>query len=201
MAARVRALEELGGPEQARDRAARVGDAAAGRSRAGESGRAGGVGAILGLQRSAGNAAVAGLLSGEAPDLVRSALSEPGRPLDAGVRATGEAALGVDLSSVRVHEGGEAARSAEAVAARAFTAGDHVVLGAAASAAGRAGRERVLAHELAHVVQQRSGPVEAVPAGGGLGLSRPGDRFEQEAERFAAGLGREGRGEKEGAEG
>ena len=48
----------------------------------------------------------------------------------------------------------------------------------------------MLAHELTHVVQQRSGPVDGTPAGGGISLSDPSDRFERAAEdnanRFAS---------------
>ena len=53
--------------------------------------------------------------------------------------------------------------------------------------------KRMLAHELAHVEQQRSGPVDGTPAGGGIALSDPGDRFElaasAAAERVGAGGG------------
>jgi Zn-dependent peptidase ImmA (M78 family) len=43
----------------------------------------------------------------------------------------------------------------------------------------------MLAHELAHVVQQRRGPVAGSLAPGGIKISDPRDRFEQEAERAA----------------
>ena len=39
----------------------------------------------------------------------------------------------------------------------------------------------MLAHELTHVVQQRNGPVDGTPAGGGINVSHPSDRFEREA--------------------
>jgi hypothetical protein len=42
-----------------------------------------------------------------------------------------------------------------------------------------------LAHELTHVVQQKSGPVDGAPAAGGIRLSDPGDRFEREASATA----------------
>ncbi|HEY2888167.1 MAG TPA: DUF4157 domain-containing protein, partial [Candidatus Limnocylindrales bacterium] len=45
--------------------------------------------------------------------------------------------------------------------------------------------QRTIAHELTHVVQQRSGPVDGTPAGGGIQLSNPADRFEQAAEQNA----------------
>lgn len=59
---------------------------------------------------------------------------------------------------------------------RAYTSGDHVVLGSAGV------DEHTLAHELTHVVQQRSGPVAGTDNGQGLRISDPGDRFEREAE-------------------
>jgi hypothetical protein len=43
----------------------------------------------------------------------------------------------------------------------------------------------MLAHELTHVVQQRSGPVAGTPAPGGIQISHPSDRFEQAAEGSA----------------
>jgi hypothetical protein len=43
----------------------------------------------------------------------------------------------------------------------------------------------MLAHELTHVVQQRSGPVAGTPAPGGIQISHPSDRFEQAAETSA----------------
>ena len=89
-----------------------------------------------------------------AGDRVDAALSEPGQPLPADVRAGMEAAIGHDFSRVRVHHGTRAATSARAVGATAFTVGPHVVFGAdrwePASAAGRS----LLAHELTHVAQQ-----------------------------------------------
>jgi hypothetical protein len=48
-----------------------------------------------------------------------------------------------------------------------------------------AGRTTI-AHELTHVVQQRSGPVDGAPAGGGISVSDPGDRFERAAADNAA---------------
>jgi Domain of unknown function (DUF4157) len=45
--------------------------------------------------------------------------------------------------------------------------------------------KRMLAHELTHVVQQRSGPVAGTPAPGGIKVSHPSDAFEQAAESSA----------------
>jgi hypothetical protein len=146
---------------------------------------------VLALQRSAGNAAAAQFVSlaqqaeqDAGPAVQRSSVPEvlrsPGRPLDPPVRADMEARLGADFSAVRVHTGGAAARSAEEVGARAYTSGDHVVLG-------RGGADRhTLAHELTHVIQQRSGPVAGTDHGDGLQVSDPSDPFERAAEDNAA---------------
>jgi hypothetical protein len=98
--------------------------------------------------RSAGPVAAAGTGPVGAP------LASSGLPLSAGVRSFFEPRLGADLSHVRVHTGSEAARSADALDARAYAVGRDVVFGAGEfrpeSAAGR----RLLAHELTHVLQQ-----------------------------------------------
>ncbi len=79
-----------------------------------------------------------------------------GAPLPGEVRSTFGRLLGHDLSGVRVHTGAEAARSAEGLSAEAYTVGDDVVFAAGRYAPQtRAGRE-LIAHELAHVAQQRS---------------------------------------------
>ena len=86
---------------------------------------------------------------------------ESGRPISAGTRARFESAFGADLDGVRLHTGPAAATVAGALGAHAFTLGPHVVLG---SGAGRlaASDDRLLAHELSHVVHQsRGGPAAA----------------------------------------
>jgi hypothetical protein len=108
--------------------------------------------------------------------LVSDALRSPGEPVPASVRPELEGRLGADLSDVRVHVGRAARASAAVLGARAYTAGNHVVIGA-----GHADG-RLLAHEMTHVVQQRRGPVAGTEAGEGLTVSDPGDRFEHEAE-------------------
>jgi hypothetical protein len=145
---------------------------------------------VLALQCSVGNAAAARFVAQarqaeqEAePAVQRSSVPEvlrsSGRALDPPMRADMEARLGADFSSVRVHTGAAAARSAEEVGARAYTSGDHVVIG-------RGGTDRhTLAHELTHVIQQRQGPVAGVDNGSGLAVSDPGDRFERAAEANA----------------
>jgi hypothetical protein len=68
-----------------------------------------------------------------------------------------EAFFGCDFSSVRVHADGEAAASARALSAVAYTSGSHVVFGDGRFAPESVAGWRLLAHELAHVVQQREG--------------------------------------------
>jgi hypothetical protein len=91
---------------------------------------------------------------------VSSGLPAPltdGRPLDAGVRQSMEAGLHHDFGSVRIHTGAAASAAAAALSARAYTVGSDIVFGSGQYApATAAGRQR-LAHELAHVAQQRHG--------------------------------------------
>jgi hypothetical protein len=142
---------------------------------------------VLRLQRAAGNAGVARLFDGdsEQESPVKDVVGRGGgAPLDPAVRQRMESSFGTDFSDVRVHSGGGAAASARAVDAHAYTVGSEIVLGDG-HAEGSSAHERTLAHELTHVVQQRSGPVEGTPAPGGISVSNPNDRFERAAESTA----------------
>jgi Domain of unknown function (DUF4157)/Transglycosylase SLT domain len=88
-----------------------------------------------------------------APPVVHEVLDSPGRPLDSAARSFMEPRFGCDFSQVRVHNDGAAAQAANAMRANAFTSGRHIVFrdGAASGPQSR----HLLAHELAHVVQQR----------------------------------------------
>lgn len=142
---------------------------------------------LLSLQRRVGNAAVARMVddSDERSPVHDVVGSGSGRPLDASTRASMESSFGQDFGNVRIHTGSEAADSCRSVQASAYTVGRDIVLGAGGSDLSGAGLQRTLAHELTHVVQQRSGPVDGSPAPGGIRVSDPSDRFEQEAERTA----------------
>lgn len=141
---------------------------------------------LLELQRKAGNAAVAGLVDGEsAADSVRRTISSGGRPLDAGVRTRMEEAFQTDFGSVRLHTGPVADQSAAAVGAHAYTAGENVAFASGSYAPGSSAGDHVIAHELAHVVQQRSGPVAGTSVGGGMSVSSPGDHDERSADAAA----------------
>lgn len=143
---------------------------------------------ILGVQRAAGNASVASVLRKE--DEQRSPVLDVvgrggGQPLEAGVRARMEESFGQDFAGVRVHTGGKAAESARSVQAQAYTVGNDIVFGGSHYSPGTTIGQRMLAHELTHVVQQRSGPVDGTPAAGGVKISDPSDRFERQAEETA----------------
>jgi hypothetical protein len=156
--------------------------------------------AIASLQRAVGNAGVTAYLENadaqqseaQEPD---AAMAEPGRALDPAIRGEMEAALGADFASVRVHDGATAAASAHALGARAYTVGEHIVVGSGGT------DRQTMAHELTHVVQQRSGPVDGTPTGSGFSVSDPGDRFERDASAAAASIAGAGGGLASGASG
>ncbi|MEU6167219.1 eCIS core domain-containing protein [Streptomyces tanashiensis] len=159
---------------------------------------------LLALQGTIGNAAVVQMLrsaghrpaldqhshgngcghqSATRPTVQRSAVPDvlraTGRPLDDATRTEMETRLGADFSDVRIHNDSAAKASAAAVGARAYTSGNHVVIGDGG------GDKHTLAHELTHVIQQRQGPVAGTDNGAGLKVSDPSDRFEREAEANA----------------
>ena len=132
------------------------------RSRATGPGARGAAG-LLSLQRAAGNHALQGLLDAGDPGIAHALRPVPaevedvvgyggGRPLDPGLRAELEGLVGEDLGRVRVHDDAEAAQSAEAADARAYTAGNHVVFGPGRYAPQTGEGRALVAHEVGHVV-------------------------------------------------
>jgi hypothetical protein len=150
--------------------------------------------AILHLQRTAGNASVAALLEAQAPEVaapspVLDVLSSGGgSPLDTDLRSAMEAGFGADFSGVRIHTDAAATESARSIGAQAYTVGRDIVVQSDQWAPDTTDGRHLLAHELTHVLQQETGPVEGIPTAEGLSVSDPGDRFEQEAERTAAAI-------------
>ena len=136
--------------------------------------------------------AVGATTEAPAPSLVREVMESPGRPLDSTTRSAMEPRFGFDFSHVRVHTDEEAAESARAMNANAYTAGEHVVFGEGKYTPGVPSGEGLIAHELTHVVQQASGPVDGTPVADGLSVSHPSDKFEQAARRGDAGPGANG---------
>jgi hypothetical protein len=96
-----------------------------------------------------------------APSIVHDVLRAPGQPLDSGTRSFMEPRFGHDFSPVRIHTDAKAAESARAVNAQAYTVGNNVVFDSRQYAPESYSGRRLLAHELAHVVQQSSAEVSS----------------------------------------
>ncbi len=94
---------------------------------------------------------------GAAPPIVHEALSSSGRPLDAATRSFMEPRFGHDFSDVRVHTDARATESARAIDALAYTVGNRIVFGEGSYTPTSEAGQRILAHELTHVIQQGSG--------------------------------------------
>ncbi len=108
-----------------------------------------------------------------------------GQPLAGSVRTQMESAYGVDLSGVRLHTDATAAGLADRLNAHAFTIGRDIAFAPGAYQPGTPVGDAILAHELAHVVQQAGGSREVAPLTGDTG--RTGED-EQRADRSAAGV-------------
>ncbi len=91
-----------------------------------------------------------------APPIVHKVLQSPGQSIDAPTRRFMESRFGHDFSGVRVHADVLAAQSAADVEARAYTVGQHLVFGTGQYVPGTNAGKRLIAHELAHVVQQEA---------------------------------------------
>ncbi len=89
-----------------------------------------------------------------APPSVNRVLASPGQALDASIRAEMEPRFGHDFSGVRVHSSAAAEQSAQDVDAKAYTVGHHIVFRAGQFAPTTREGQRLLAHELTHVLQQ-----------------------------------------------
>jgi len=136
---------------------------------------------LLNLQRSAGNQAAQRMIKEEG---LETASNSAGEPLDEATRSSMEPRFGVDLSKVRVHTDEKASESAETFDAQAYTSGRDIYFGAGKYAPGATEGQRLLAHELTHVVQQTAAGEETTTHGPAK-LVPPDDRTEQEADRVA----------------
>ncbi len=115
-----------------------------------------------------------------APLGVHEVLATPGRPLAPEPRQRFESRFGHDFTQVRLHDDAQAAGSADRVGALAYAVGRHVVMGRTASEKTAAGDDRILAHELAHTLQQRNAgaPPRNLPIGE---IDSPGERAARDA--------------------
>lgn len=97
-----------------------------------------------------------------APSIVDQVLSSPGRPMDKATRDYFEPRFGYDLAKVRVHTDEQAAESARAVNALAYTVGDRIVFASGSYTPHNTEGRRLLAHELTHTIQQSAvGPLSS----------------------------------------
>jgi hypothetical protein len=125
------------------------------------SGKAGATGAGSGLATAV--ATTVPIRPAGGPAAIGQILDTPGDPLDPATRSAMESRFGHDFADVRLHTQPSAVAITEALGARALTAGTEVVL--PGYRAGSTTGSRLLAHELAHVVQQgRSRPATGAPA-------------------------------------
>jgi hypothetical protein len=120
------------------------------------------------LQRKA--TAISSRTAAMAPPIVHEALRTPGQPLDRATRAYFEPRFGRDFTQVRVHTDTQAAASAQAVNAGAYTVGHDIIFGTGQYRPAAQSGWKLLAHELTHVLQQRD--VSASRAMGGPLLQR-----------------------------
>jgi len=118
------------------------------------------------------------------PPIIHEVLGESGYPLDAGTREFMEGRFGHDFGHVRVHSDGHAAESARIVNAQAYTVGHNVVFGAGRYSPASAEGQKLLAHELTHVMQQQQAGAPA-----NLEIASPHDALEDEANSIANNFG------------
>ena len=107
-----------------------------------------------------------------------------GEPLDEGLRTDLEGKLGDSFHDVRIHKDAEAGELARSVSANAFTTGADVYFGHEQFKPDSPEGKELIAHELAHVVQQRGAPTT-----GPMRVSQPGEPLELQAEQAARGAG------------
>lgn len=123
--------------------------------------------------------------AGGVPEIVYDVLRTPGKALDPFVRASMEERLSADLSSVRVHSDSQAGESTHAIESLGYAVGNHLVLRPALADPQTPVGRYLLAHELAHVVQQaKSRDGLRAQSEGGLTVSDDA-ALEQAADRAA----------------
>jgi hypothetical protein len=91
-----------------------------------------------------------------APPSIHEVLATPGHPLGVETRAIMEPRFGYDFSGIRIHTDSKAVQSANDANAVAYTAGRDIVFGADRPAFDTPEGNRLLAHELTHVIQQNN---------------------------------------------
>ena len=134
------------------------------------------------IYRAADGTRDANGVAADAETAVARASGGSGAPLPTRVQRQFEQSLGTDLSGVRVHTGAESAQAASAVGAKAYTVGNDIHFAAGRYQPDDPFGMHLLAHEVAHTVQQRGGSGERRHK---LEVTTPGDAVEVEADRAA----------------
>jgi len=136
------------------------------------------------VQRRVNSSGTAGI--GTAPQIVHDVLTSPGHPLDSATRAFFEPRFGHDFGNVRVHADERAVVSARAVNATAYTVGRNIVFASGQYNRSTGEGRSLLAHELTHVVQQRSSGSQGMLQRSGPAQS--GNEDERNRPALSAGL-------------
>ncbi|MBB6185994.1 DUF4157 domain-containing protein [Rhodanobacter sp. MP7CTX1] len=110
---------------------------------------------------------------------VKTGVDSSSKPLDASTRAFMEPRFGWDFSKVRVHTDSSASSTAQSLQARAYTIGNDIVFNQGQFHPTSAAGQSLLAHELAHTMQQQDGSRDVRSVG------RIDDRTEQQADHAA----------------
>jgi hypothetical protein len=121
-------------------------------------------------------------VAANADQFIDRAAGSSGSPLPSALRERLESSLGADLSSVRIHDGRDSADAAKAVGAKAYTVGQDIHFGAGHYDPATEAGQFLLAHEVAHTVQQAGATPSRQHK---LEVSTPQDGAELEADRAA----------------
>ncbi len=113
---------------------------------------------------------------------VQDAVTSTGQPLESSTRSFMEQRFGHDFSRVKVHTDTKAIESSAELNARAYTVGSDIVFGEGEYAPGTRNGRSLIAHELAHVVQQQESTLSA------LSMVDANDPSEQEAEAASSAI-------------
>lgn len=124
----------------------------------------------------------AGDADSDLPPIVRRVLDTPGDPLDFATRTEMESRFGHSFRDVRIHTDAMAAESARAEYAHAYTVGEHIVFDSGQYRPETPAGKHLLAHELAHTIQQHG----LQKSGGPIPTDNSGDYHHLEREADAA---------------
>lgn len=122
-------------------------------------------------------------------DSVLSAQSSRGSPLPSDTRANMESRMGADFSNVRIHTGSESNNASASIGAKAFTNGANIHFAGGEFNPQTKSGNHLLAHELAHTLQQGAAPSKIKPTSGpvkGLRKLVPKARHEKKIARLSS---------------